>query len=81
MRRIPIQFDDATHAMLREKAFAENRSIASIVRECVAKKMSPLSMSDFTFVGSGRSRQQGPKPVSADHDAALAAALTPRRRR
>jgi hypothetical protein len=83
MRRIPIQIDDRTYASLRKRSFEEKRSIASIVRECLEKSDATreLSLSDFSFVGSGRSKQAKLAPVSENHDAALAEALAPGRRR
>jgi hypothetical protein len=83
MRRIPIQIDDKTYDSLRKRSFDEKRSIASIVRECLEKSnvTRELSLSDFSFVGSGRSKQGALAPVSRNHDAALAEALAPKRRR
>ena len=73
MRRIPIQIDDRTYEWLRKRSFDEKRSIASIVRECLEKNAGPpLTLKDFTFVGSGRSKQGKLAPVSVNHDAALA---------
>lgn len=83
MRRIPIQIDEETYERLRKRAFAEGRSIASLVREAIAATTaSPRtrSLKEFRFIGSGRTRQRGRTPVSVDHDAALADALTKRRR-
>jgi hypothetical protein len=50
------------------------RSIASIVRECLEKSNAgpSLTLKDFTFVGSGRSKRDKLAPVSVNHDAALA---------
>lgn len=84
MRRLPIQIDEKTYAALRRRAFEEKRSIASIVRECLEKAEEvpqARSASDFSFVGSGASRQRRIQPVSEDHDEALAQALRSRRRR
>lgn len=73
MRRLPIQIDDNMYDHLRMRAFKEKRSIASIVRECIEKSNAapPLTLKDFTFVGSGRSKQGKLAPVSVNHDAAL----------
>ena len=84
MRRIPIQIDEKTYASLRRRSFEEKRSIAAIVRECLEKSESagrPASLSDFPFVGIGRSEQGNLSPVSQNHDRALAEALAPTKRR
>ncbi len=83
MRRIPIQLDDKTYRALKSRAFAEGRSIASIVREGVAKLIgtSRRTIDDFAFVGFGEAAGDRARRVSENHDAALADAIAPRPRR
>ena len=84
MRRIPIQIDEMTYERLRRKAFAEKRSIASIVRESIDRLFTaaaPQRASDFRFVASGRSSPPADGPVSENHDGALADSLGRTRRR
>jgi hypothetical protein len=84
MHRLPIQLDEKSYTLLKRRAFKENRSIASLVRESVSKfvKNEPQrSAADFPFVASGRSRQDSRSPVSEKHDHALAQAIGKHRRR
>ena len=84
MKRIPIQIDDATHERLRKKAFAEKRSIASIVRESIDRAFAtttPRSPGDFPFVASGRTKPPADGPVSENHDAAVVDSFRRTRRR
>lgn len=82
MRRIPIQLDEETYKALKRRAFEENRSIASLVRESVARMLTPgiRSIEDFSFVASGRAANRPAVPVSEDHDRALADAIRPKRK-
>ena len=81
MKRAQIQFDDATYAALRRRAYEERRSISSVVREELGKALLPkrpgkrLTLKDFPFVGAGRTKQRGLSPVSERHDEALAEAI------
>lgn len=81
MRRIPIQFDDETYGALKKRAAQERRSIAAVVRESVGKYVTraPLTISDFTFVGSGRNASDARERPSERHDEALANALSSRK--
>lgn len=83
MRRFLIQIDDDTYDSLRKRSFEEKRSMASIVRECLDKsvKRPSLTLDDFPWVGSGRSKQGKLAPVSENHDEAFAEAILPNRRR
>jgi len=83
MRRMMIQIDDDTYASLRKRSFEEKRSMASIVRECLSGSGTPrpLSIRDFSFVGSCKSKQGKLAPVSERHDEALAEVLAPKKRR
>jgi plasmid stability protein len=78
MRRALIQFDPETYQQLRQRAFREERSIASLVRDLVtagllgeARHSRPSRISQFLSVGAGRSKQRRLSPVSEQHDAAL----------
>ena len=74
MRRIPIQLDDETYRALKRRAFEENRSIASLIRESLAQSTArgpKMTIEDFPFVGSGRSKQGSAAPISEHHDQAL----------
>ena len=81
MRRAQIQFDEATYAALRRRAYEEHRSISSVVREELRKALLPkkrakrLTLKDFRFVAVGRTRQGELSPVSERHDEALAEAI------
>jgi hypothetical protein len=84
MRRVPIQIDEKTYAALKRRAFEENRSIASLIRESLSgflMESDHASVEDFPFVGAGRSRQGSLTPVSERHDQALAAAYGRRRKK
>lgn len=80
MRRIVIRVDDEMYARLKVRATNEKRSMASIVRESLEKSYPArkLTMADFTFIGSGRSKQGKLAPVSENHDEALAEAIMSR---
>jgi len=81
MKRAQIQFDDATYAALRRRAYEEHRSISSVVREELGKALLPkkpekrLTLKDFPFVCAGRTKQGVLSPVSERHDEALAEAI------
>jgi plasmid stability protein len=85
MKRTLVQLDDATYRELRQRAFRQERSMSSLVRELVAKGLQddaarerPRRAAQFSSVRAGRSKQgpskQGPlSAVSEQHDEALAA--------
>jgi plasmid stability protein len=82
MRRTLVQLDEATYRKLRQRAFRQERSISSLVRELVAKGLEghgarerPTRLSQFSSVRAGRSKQGRLSPVSEKHDEALAAAF------
>lgn len=79
MKRTQIQLDEETYRRLREEAHARRTSMAGLVREAVRALvgLGPKSkrLEEFTFVGSGRSRQGDLAPVSERHDEALTRAL------
>ena len=77
MKRALIQFDEDTYHKLRRRAFDQKRSISSVVRELVEKGMQPPKpkkrrIEQFSFIGSGSSKQGRLAPVSEHHDEALA---------
>ena len=75
MKRTQIQLDDATYEAVRRRAFDEGRSMASVVRETLARTFGTAppearkTIENFTFVGIG-SDPNPPEdvPVSVDHD-------------
>jgi hypothetical protein len=80
MKRSLIQFDEETYQQLRQRAFQQERSISSLVREIVVKTLEghagrarPRHVSQFLSVASGRSQQGRLSPISEKHDEALAA--------
>jgi len=82
MRRTLVQFDEDTYRRLRQRAYRQERSIAAVVREMVAKGLAgsparerPTTVHHFSSVRAGRSKQGRLAPISENHDAALAAAL------
>jgi len=82
MRRTLIQLDEATYGKLRQKAFQQERSISSVVREMVeaglegeVRRAKPKRVSQFLSVASGRSKRERHSPVSDRHDEALPAAF------
>ena len=79
MRRTLIQLDEATYGKLRQKAFRQERSISSVVREMVEaglegemRRAKPKRVSQFLSVAAGRSKSDSGSPVSERHDEALA---------
>ncbi len=87
MKRTQIQLDDEMHAALRRLAYEQGRSMASVVRETLAKGFETrrprkaASLRSFPFVGAGRSEQKTVSPVSERHDEALAEVLLGKTRR
>jgi plasmid stability protein len=81
MRRTLIQLDEDTYRKLRERAFSQERSMSSVVREMVARGLAAEAdgnrrtrVRQFASVGAGRSTQGRLAPVSEQHDEALVAA-------
>jgi len=79
MKRTLVQFDEETYQKLRQRAFRQERSISSLVREMVAKGLArhavherPTRVSQFLSVRAGRSKQGRLSPISEKHDEALA---------
>ena len=50
MKRTLIQFDEDTYQKLRNRAFEQEKSISSVVRELVAKGLAPGKRKKFTRV-------------------------------
>jgi plasmid stability protein len=80
MKRSLIQFDEETYQKLRQRAFQQERSISSLVREIVvttldghAGRAQTRRVSQFLSVAAGRSQQGRRSPISEKHDEALAA--------
>ena len=80
MKRSLIQFDEETYQKLRQRAFQQERSISSLVREIVVKTLEghagrerPRRVSQFLSVAVGRLQQGRLSPISEKHDEALAA--------
>jgi hypothetical protein len=77
MKRAQIQLEEEVYDLLRHRAFKEKKSIAGLIRAIVKKDISqpdrhgPSSVKDFTFIGSGHSKQGRLKPISERHDEAL----------
>ncbi len=76
MIRTQIQLDEATHALVKQRAYAENKSLAAVVRDALTQYLtSPgdrvAGLHQFTFIGSGRSELGDPSPLSERHDEAL----------
>ena len=83
MKRTQLQLDDETFERLRNRAHAERRSIASLIRDALERadpQPARQRLSDFQFVGAGRSASPTGRPISEDHDRVLADAAAPRHR-
>lgn len=73
MRRTQIQLDETAYQFLKNKAYVENRSVASVIRDAVdeyigTKRQSVKSLRDLKFVASGRSDPTDPRSGSVHHD-------------
>jgi plasmid stability protein len=81
MKRTLVQFDEDTYRALRLRAFREERSVSSLVREMVDQGLKrtaagrPSRVDQFSSVAAGRSKKTSSAPVSEAHDEALAAAF------
>ncbi len=77
MKRAQMQLEESVYDQLRQRAFREKKSIASVIREIIGKEMvssgrgRARSIKDFRFIAAGRSRQRVMRPVSEQHDEAL----------
>lgn len=80
MKRTQIQLDEQIYRKLRDEAHAQHTSIAALVRQALSEHLAlgprKRRLEDFTFIGSGHSKQGDLEPVSERHDEALAEALS-----
>jgi len=87
VKRTQIQLDEQTHAALRRLAYEQGTSMASIIRDTLARSLGtkagrkPKRVRPYAFVGAGRSVQKARGPVSERHDEALVEALAQKTRR
>ena len=85
MKRLQIQLDEATYDALRRRAFEEQASMASVVRDALAGSVltpePPRTLDDFGFVGSGAGEPPLDGPVSVRHDEFLDDAIIARFRK
>lgn len=86
MKRLQIQLDEVLYEALRRRAFEEQASMASVVRDALAGALvtpgsSRRSLGDFRFVGSGSSQPPLGGPVSERHDEFLDDATSARFRK
>ena len=77
MKRTQLQLEDKIYELLRRKAFEENISMAFLVRRALERYLTEQQtgrpgIEAFTFIGSGRSKQDLNGPISEWHDDALA---------
>ena len=77
MRRTQVQLDEATYEFVQRRALSEGKSVAAVIREALEQRPTPpihrrMTVDDFTFIGSGRSKPTAPHPLSERHDEALA---------
>ena len=73
MKRTQIQFDETTYLSLKNRAQAENRSMASVVRDAVDQYLGghprrKLSLKEFAWMASGSSDPSDPRSGSVHHD-------------
>ena len=73
MVRTQIQLDETTYRSLKNRAQAENRSMASVVRDAVdlyldGHPRKRLSLKDFASIASGSSDHSDPRSGSIHHD-------------
>jgi predicted DNA-binding protein len=78
MKRTQIQMDEETYRRLKEEAHARGASMAELVREALRAYLGlapkgKKTLKDFSFIGSGSSKQGDLQPVSECHDEALGA--------
>ncbi len=73
MKRTQIQLDETTYLSLKNRAQAENRSMASVVRDAVDRYLDGhprkrLLLKDFASIASGSSDASDPRSGSVHHD-------------
>ena len=75
--------DEALYDALRRRAFEQQASMASVVRDALAGSIGtpqppPRTLEDFGFIGAGSSEPPRDGPVSVRHDEFLDEAITAR---
>ena len=75
MKRTQIQLDEAIYHLAKNRAYSEGRSMSALIRDAVAEYLvepkeskRKLTISDFSFIGSGRSDPSDPRSLSVHHD-------------
>lgn len=85
VKRLQIQLDEGIYDALRRRAFEEQASMASVVRDALAGFVGtpkpPRTLDDFGFVGAGSSEPPLDGPVSVRHDEFLDEAIVARFRK
>ena len=86
MKRLQIQLDETVYDALRRRAFEEQASMASVVRDALAgfvgkAEPRPRTLKDFGFIGAGSSEPPPDGPVSVRHDEFLDDAIVARFRK
>jgi hypothetical protein len=82
MKRTQVQLEEELYSTLRERAYREHSSVASVIRtmlrECtqpgVVCRTPKKTLKSFSFVGAGASRGKGAGTISQRHDEELARA-------
>ncbi len=80
MKRTQIQLDEVTHQLLKDRAYSENRSMASLIRDAVAEYVAEpavrkTSVREFRFIGAGASPPDENGTVSTNHDSIFSEAI------
>lgn len=83
MKRLQIQLDEPLYDALRRRAFEEQASMASVVRDALVGSFrtaepSGRTLEDFGFIGAGSSEPPAGGPVSVRHDEFLDEAIAAR---
>lgn len=86
MRRLQIQLDDTIYDALRRRAFEQQASMASVVRDALAQSFKtpeppPRTLGDFGFIGAGSSEPPPGGAVSVRHDEFVDEAILARLRK
>ncbi|MBI4253322.1 hypothetical protein HY623_04075 [Candidatus Uhrbacteria bacterium] len=79
MKRTQLQLEEELYTTLRERAFQEHSSVASVIRTMLREQMRPSivcrtpkhTIKDFSFIGAGASRGKGAGTISKRHDEEL----------
>ena len=77
MIQIQIRLDETTYALVKQRAYAESKSMAAVVRDALDQYLmpsaeQPAGLEGFKFIGSGQSGTGTPHQLSERHDDALA---------